>query len=73
MNNSTHQQVTPSDLVTAQRLQAATALLKECDAGFSAYINGRKMARKERDALRAEITIFLLAEQRRLAAANPTP
>ena len=55
-------------LGAARRLQAATALLERCEAGFGAFINGRKMARKDRDTLRAEIAQFLLNEQRRLAA-----
>ena len=52
----------------ARRLQVATELLSRCEAGFSAFVNGRKMARKDRDALRSEIAQFLLEEQRRLAA-----
>lgn len=42
-----------------QKLMHATELLQRCSDGFGAYINGRKMARKERDALRRDIAAFL--------------
>lgn len=42
-----------------EKLMAATDLLQRCSDGFGAFINGRKMARKERDALRRDIAIFL--------------
>jgi hypothetical protein len=40
-------------------LETAEALLQQCDARFCAYINGRKMVRTDRDALRAKITDHL--------------
>ena len=49
-----------------KRLMTATDLLQQCSEGFGAFINGRKMARKDREKLRMEIADFLdgrLAEQ----------
>lgn len=43
----------------ADDLAKAADLLQRCLHGFSAYINGRKMARKDRDALRNDIDDFL--------------
>ena len=42
-----------------QRLMIATDLLQQCSDGFGAFINGRKMARKDREALRMAIANFL--------------
>ena len=42
-----------------EKLMTATDLLQQCSEGFGAFINGRKMARKDRDALRAAIATFL--------------
>lgn len=42
-----------------QKLLYATELLQRCSDGFGAFINGRKMARKDRDALRRDISDFL--------------
>ena len=42
-----------------QKLMTATDLLQQCADGFGAFVNGRKMARKERDALRRDIASFL--------------
>ena len=41
------------------RLMIATDLLQQCSEGFGAFVNGRKLARKERDALRVSIAGFL--------------
>ena len=41
------------------RLMIATDLLQQCSEGFGAFVNGRKMARKDRDALRVAIASFL--------------
>ena len=43
----------------AEREQAARGLLTRCLSGFGAFINGRKMARTERDRLRRDIADFL--------------
>lgn len=40
-------------------LEKAIALLERCDKGFSAFIMGRKLARKERDKLRSDIQELL--------------
>jgi len=37
------------------RVSKARELLRRCDAGFGAFIMGRRMARKERDKLREDI------------------
>ena len=42
-----------------QKLMTATDLLQQCADGFGAFVNGRKMARNDRDKLRAEIAGFL--------------
>lgn len=42
-----------------RRLMVATDLLQQCAEGFGAFVNGRKMARKERDALRRKMADFL--------------
>jgi hypothetical protein len=42
-----------------QKLMIATDLLQQCADGFGAFVNGRKMARKDRDALRTAIATFL--------------
>jgi len=42
-----------------QRLMTATDLLQQCSEGFGAFINGRKMARKDREKLRMAIADFL--------------
>lgn len=42
-----------------QKLMTATDLIQQCADGFGAFVNGRKMARKERDALRRDIASFL--------------
>ena len=42
-----------------QKLMTATDLLQQCADGFGAFVNGRKMARKDRDKLRADIAAFL--------------
>jgi hypothetical protein len=39
--------------------EQAIALLRRCEEGFSAFIHGRKLARRERDALRADLQSFL--------------
>ena len=41
------------------RVAKARELLLRCDAGFGAYIMGRRMARKERDKLRDDIQRWL--------------
>lgn len=46
-------------MTDAEKLAKAIDLLKKCESGFSAFIIGRRMARKERDALRAKIQEFL--------------
>ena len=46
-------------MTDAEKLAKAIELLKHCDEGFSAFIIGRRMKRKERDALRAKIQEFL--------------
>jgi hypothetical protein len=48
----------------------ALSLLTRCNEGFSAFVNGRKLARKDRDKLRADIADFL-ARARRLAEQQP--
>lgn len=45
------------------QLATARALLDRCQQGFGAYIHGRKMARKDRDKLRADIENFLLGRR----------
>lgn len=42
-----------------QRLMVATDLLQQCSEGFGAFINGRKMARKDREKLRMAVADFL--------------
>lgn len=42
-----------------QKLMLATELLQRCAEGFGAFVHGRKMSRKERDALRRDIADFL--------------
>ena len=42
-----------------QRLLVSTDLLQQCSDGFGAFMNGRKLARKDRDALRLAIANFL--------------
>ena len=42
-----------------QRLMTATDLLQQCSEGFGAFINGRKMARKDREKLRMAVADFL--------------
>ena len=54
------------------RLMVATDLLQQCHEGFGAFINGRKMARKDREALRMAIARFMdgrMPEE----ASKPTP
>ena len=46
-------------MTDAEKLAEAIELLKQCESGFSAFIIGRRMARKERDALIAAIQRFL--------------
>lgn len=46
-------------MTDAEKLAKAVELLKQCDEGFSAFIMGRRMRRKERDALREKIQEFL--------------
>lgn len=42
-----------------EKLMQATDLLQRCSEGFGAFVHGRKLARKERDALRRDIAAFL--------------
>ena len=42
-----------------RRLMIATDLLQQCSDGFGAFINGRKMARKDREKLRMAVANFL--------------
>ncbi len=51
--------LSPEFWALIDRLETAESLLQQCGAGFCAYINGRKMARKDRDALRAKISDHL--------------
>ena len=46
-------------MTDAEKLAKAFALLKQCESGFSAFIIGRRMKRKERDALLIKIREFL--------------
>ena len=46
-------------MADAEKLAKAIELLKQCESGFSAFIMGRRMARKERDALLIKIREFL--------------
>ena len=46
-----------------QRLMTATDLLQQCSEGFGAFINGRKMARKDREKLRMAVADFLDGRQ----------
>jgi len=47
----------------AVKFETAKRLLQECFDGFGAYIHGRKMKRKDRDKLRANIADFLLGRK----------
>jgi len=42
-----------------KKLEKAIELLTECSEGFSAFIMGRRMSRKKRDALRLKIDEFI--------------
>ncbi len=46
-------------MTDAGKLAKAIELLKQCESGFSAFIMGRRMKRKERDALLIKIREFL--------------
>lgn len=46
-------------MTDAEKLAKAIELLKQCESGFSAFIMGRRMARKERDELLIKIREFL--------------
>ncbi len=46
-------------MTDAEKLAKAIELLNQCEAGFSAFIMGRRMKRKERDALLIKIREFL--------------
>ena len=46
-------------MTDAGKLAKAIELLKQCENGFSAYIMGRRMKRKECDALLIKIREFL--------------
>ena len=43
-----------------EQLETALELLRRCNDGFSAFIVGRKMARRDRDKLRADLENFLM-------------
>lgn len=46
-------------MTDAEKLAKAIELLRQCESGFSAFIIGRRMTRKERDALLIKIREFL--------------
>ena len=42
-----------------ERLAQAEQLLARCEAGFGAYVMGRRLARRERDKLRGDIQDYI--------------
>lgn len=55
-----HDAVCLDQLISARiRLAKAEELLRRCNKGFGGFIMGRKLARKEREKLRADINDFL--------------
>lgn len=45
------------------RLARATELLQKCEAGFGAFVMGRRLARKDRDRLRGDIQAWLIGRR----------